>query len=367
MTAATVIATPRGRDRFAVTVVAEPSHPVPDFHPADPDRFWANVAAIRDAQLSREAMDFVADSRNAIPVLAELRQGETVCGFFAGLIETRMGIRILGSPFPRWMIPCMGFALYPGIPATAALTALERFAFDTLGCAHVEILDRRVTIDDAREAGYLYSAVQTYESDLTHSEARLFADMKSACRRCIRKAEKMGVTVEEVGAADPTFAVEYYAQLKDGLLTKALVPSYDVALVQSFIHHMIRSGRLLLLRARDPEGRCIGTGIYPAIGSTAYLWGNVASYSTSRQLRPTEALNWYALRYWKARGAQRFDWGGLGRHKEKYGGTPITLLRLRKSRSGAIRILRQLAEAALRRRLQLRGRVAAWWNTASSR
>ena len=91
------------------------------------------------------------------------------------------------------------------------------------------------------------------------------------------------------------------------------------------------SGNILLLRARDPEGRCIATGIYPGFNQIAEFWGN-ASFRSHQSLRPNEACHWYAMRYWKKRGATIFDWGGEGTYKEKYGCTPHRVPWFTKSR-----------------------------------
>jgi len=322
--------------------------------------FWRAVAAISGSAISGEWLEFVRETQNATPVAAELRHGSDCLGFFTGLIVKKCGLRILGSPFPGWMTPYMGITLNPGVSRSLALIALERFAFEDLGCAHVEIVDRALSPQDVQGTGYTYTIVQSYETDLTAPEDRLFATMKSACRRCIRKAKRSGVVIEEAQHQDADFVGEYYAQLTEGLLAKRIVPSYNEVLVRKLVEHLGPSGRLLLLRARDSQGRCIASGIYPATNTTAHIWGNVASYPRSRHVRPVESLNWYAMRYWKAHGLESFDWGGLGRYKEKYGGTLITLLRVRKSRSKTISLLRQVAETTLRRSLRLQGCVAAW-------
>src|SRR3954470_16607508 len=96
------------------------------------------------------------------------------------------------------------------------------------------------------------TSYETYKSDLTKSEDELFKGMDSACRRCIRKAEKSGVTIEE--ARDVEFADEYYAQLKDVFAKQGKVPTYSVERVRTLIKHMLPTGRLLAVRARDPEG-----------------------------------------------------------------------------------------------------------------
>jgi hypothetical protein len=143
--------------------------------------------------------------------------------------------------------------------------------------------------------------------------------MESACRRCIRKAEKSGVKIEE--AHDLAFADEYYEQLKDVFAKQGLVPTYSVERVRSLVKHLEPSGNVLLIRARDGEGKCIATGIYPGFNKIAEFWGN-ASFRSHQNLRPNEACHWYALRYWKQRGATLYDWGGEGTYKEKYGCVP---------------------------------------------
>ncbi|HKM81857.1 MAG TPA: GNAT family N-acetyltransferase, partial [Candidatus Acidoferrum sp.] len=134
--------------------------------------------------------------------------------------------------------------------------------------------------------------------------------------------EKSGVTVAE--ASDEDFAEEYYDQLKDVFGKQGLVPTYDLARVRQLIKHLRPTGRLLLLRARNAEGRCIATNIYVGMNRLSHSWGS-ASYRKDQGDSPNEALRWYALRYWKSRGMRWHDWGGGGEYKQKYGGTPIAV------------------------------------------
>src|SRR5215472_14821853 len=73
---------------------------------------------------TREWIRFVAETQNATPLLAELSEGGRIVGYFTGLIFSRFGIRVLGSSFPGWTTPYMGFNLRPGISRTAALAAV---------------------------------------------------------------------------------------------------------------------------------------------------------------------------------------------------------------------------------------------------
>src|SRR5947209_7170137 len=128
--------------------------------------------------------------------------------------------------------------------------------------------------------------------------------MTSACRRNIRKAERNGVIVEE--ADGPDFADDYHAQLRDVFAKQGLVPTYGVDRVRALVTCVHPAGRVLLLRARNPAGRCIATGIFPAFNDTMFFWGG-ASWRAYQIERPNEVIQWYAMRYWKARGIGRYD------------------------------------------------------------
>src|SRR5205085_2043438 len=146
---------------------------------------------------------------------------------------------------------------------------------------------------------------------------------------CIRKAERVGVTIEE--ADDLEFADEYYAQLRDVFAKQSLVPTYGKERVTELIRRLHPTGRLLLLRARSRDGECIATGIFPGMNGSAYFWGG-ASWREYQILRPNEALMWHAIRHWQARGAVRFDLGGGAEYKRKYGGAEIVVPEFRFSR-----------------------------------
>ena len=332
------------------------SYPVLTLHrvPAPPPE--ADGFADRLIYQTEEWVRFISRSHGAEPVWAELRHGETVVGYLTGLLFSVYGVRILGSPFPGWTTPYLGFNLTPDVPRWRAVAALDRFAFETLGCLHFEIVDRYLTLGDASRLEAQVEVQATHETDLRQTEDELFSAMTSACRRCIRKALKSGVLIEE--ANDAGFAAEYYAQLQEVFHRQRLVPTYAVDRVNDLIECFRPTGRLLLLRARAPDGRCIASGIYPGMNTVAQLWGN-ASLRSGLPLRPNELLHWYAMRYWKARGIERFDWGGKAAYKEKYGCTSLEVPRVLKSRFRLLRPLRAHAFALTQRYQRIRGWLAA--------
>jgi CelD/BcsL family acetyltransferase involved in cellulose biosynthesis len=310
---------------------------------------WQEMAAFQDRLVfqSREWLQFLMDSKEVRPVLAECLLEGTRVGWFTGLTFERYGMRILGSPLPGWTTPYMGFNLRDGVDRADALEALGRFAFDDLRCIHFEIVDRFLTAEDGRRAGCEVGRGPSFESDLTLSEDALFASMHSSYRRCIRKSQKSPLSIEEV-SEDDGFAEEYHRQLMEVFEKHHTTPSYGVERVRRLIARLSPAGGLLLLRARDGEGRSIATGIYPYGPHMGQFWGN-ASYKFGLHLRPNQALHWHAMRRLKALGVERFDWGGGGTYKLRFGATPIDVPRLSRSRNRAVTQLREAARFTVKR------------------
>jgi hypothetical protein len=300
-------------------------------------------------------LSFLAETQQAEPVFAMLRSGKDVCGYFSGLIVRKFGLKILGSPLPGWTTSYMGLNLMPGVPRRLVVDALMRFAFEELHCLHVEMMDRHLTMEDGKALGYEYTSLQGFEVDLSQTEEQVFSNMTSACRRCIRRADKSGMTIEE--AHDMGFADEYYEQLQEVFKKRSLVPTYGRDRVKALIRCVADPDHLLLVRARDSEGRCIATGIFPALNGTMYFWGG-ASRQASLGDRPNEAIHWYAMRYWKRRSMRRYDMGGGGEYKRKYGGQEIAVPWLRKSKYPWLRPLRGLAAQAIHWSQAIRGKTA---------
>jgi lipid II:glycine glycyltransferase (peptidoglycan interpeptide bridge formation enzyme) len=178
--------------------------------------------------------------------------------------------------------------------------------------------------------------------------------MDSDYRRCTRNAEKNGVTVEE--SSDLDFAVDYYDQLRDVFAKQKLVPTYSLERVSSLLTHLRSTGMLLALRARDSADRCIATGIFLGHNDTAFFWGG-ASWRDAQILRPNHAIQWYAIRYWRARNVEKYDMGGGGRYKANFGGRRISVPWLRISKYPIFEHPRQIYKSLWKSGQRILGRT----------
>ena len=296
---------------------------------------------------------FLEDAIGGELVFAALHDGHSESGYFAGMIIRKFGLRILGSPLPGWTTSYMGLLLKPGISRIEALQGLKSFAFKDLKCAHIEVMDRQLAAASL-EPQYRYRSYSGFELDLSRDEDKLFSNFTPACRRNIKKSSSNGIVIEE--ANDPQFANDYYEQLKDVFAKQGLCPTYTIERVRKLISNLQPTGHLLLLRALNRERRCIATGIFPAMNDRAFFWGG-ASWRCFQHLRPNESLMWYAIRYWKRRGIEHFDFGGGGDYKRKYGTYEISVPWLRISRYPVLPLMRSGVMAITRLQQRWKG---AW-------
>jgi len=318
---------------------------------AAPEVPWSELDGRADRIVTQTLawQDFLLETQQISPVAARVIDGDDTVGWFVAGIVRRGPIRVLGSPMRGWTTAGMGFNLDRGIDRTEALAALPSFAFDDLGCVHVEFADRSLTDDADVPEGFHIDHLRGYELSLVvdgspASDDSLLAGMTAHGRRDVRRGIRNGIEVELVDPLAPgTFAEEYYAQVSEAFAKRGKVPTYPVGRVDALIRHLGPTGRLLLLRAHTATGEVAATGIFPGLaGSTAEFWMG-ASVRAHQHLLPNEVLMWTALRAWRDRGAVRFNFGGGGSYKAKYGGMPHTMPWVRRSRFEAVEAARQRA------------------------
>ncbi len=148
-----------------------------DFESAD----WKHLDGFEDRTVfqTREWLRFVSECQKAAPVLAELHDGGEVVGYFTGLTFSRFGVRVLGSSFPGWTTPYMGFNLIKGASRAAALQALESAVWDELKCLHMEVSDPNFEVEDGANLGFQCDSYPSYRTDLTKTEEEIFKAWKA--------------------------------------------------------------------------------------------------------------------------------------------------------------------------------------------
>src|ERR1700739_1753470 len=92
------------------------------------DNWDRTLQQFPDRTISQSAawLSFVSETQKGEIVIAELSEGNTVLGYFSGLMIRRFGLRILGSPFPGWTTGYMGLVVKPEVRRTEHLQEFER-------------------------------------------------------------------------------------------------------------------------------------------------------------------------------------------------------------------------------------------------
>jgi hypothetical protein len=303
------------------------------------DMPWDRISEFSRASLFHILpwINFLVDVKGAEPVIATVQSDGQVQGYFTGLITKKYGLRILGSPFRGWGTYFMGFNLKPDVSYHEVLQAFPKFAFDELKCHYLEITDSNLKRNEWKGLPYRVEQLQWFILDLTKSEETLFANMKDkSCRRSIRRAEKKGVVIEET--IDPGFANEYYAQFQEVMAKRSLVPTYSLDFVRQMIAHILPTGNMLLLRARNPEGVCIATKILLVYNKVAVGWGG-ASWRQYQNLNPNELISWYSMKKLKSMGVEVLHLGeGAEQFKRKLGSCETQIFRLMKPKYPVLNI-----------------------------
>lgn len=288
----------------------------------------------RSVFCTREWLTYLERSQRVTPVVARVLIDDRPRGWFTGAVAHRSGVRLLGSPLPGWGTSYMGVEWDDPSDAEltpVALAAVRRWASGSLRCAHFEVLVRVAPAGFELPPGTTLGIFHSYRRLLVDDDA-LLAGMSSNGRRNVRRAERFGVRVEEVGAHGADDFVDVcYRQLAQAFARRGTRPSYSVARVRELVDAVHPSGHLLLLRARDAAGRTAATSISAGLpgGTAVFLMG--AGDPELLDVRPNEAVMWAAMRRWRDRGAVDFDFGGGGTYKRKFGAEPVDSVWLRGS------------------------------------
>jgi serine/alanine adding enzyme len=150
--------------------------------------------------------------------------------------------------------------------------------------------------------------------DLTLTEDDLWERVAPSARRNVRKARRMGVTIDEV--TDPVDVATGYELLRD-VYHRIRVPLPHRSLFDASLEILGPLGWFKFLIARV-EGRPIGALTLLLYKDLVYYWytGTLREYAGHRA---GDLLVWHAISSSRADGYRTFDFGGAGRPEEAYG------------------------------------------------
>ena len=173
-------------------------------------------------------------------------------------------------------------------------------------------LERRDLLDVYARHGFFRSrqdvqpVLATLEVDLRQSEDEILAAFDKDTRWSVRTAEKRGVRVHDLADTDALRAVAGLYQ-ETGRRAEFITrpEGYYLRVWRS----LIDAGHASLYAALVEDAVVAGAVIFWCGERALYMYG--ASGETARKTYAAYALQWHAMRSAKARGATRYDFGGV--------------------------------------------------------
>ena len=275
-------------------------------------------------------LNFLQETQKGEIVRFEVVDASEVVGYFVAMIVRKGPFRILGSPLRGWGTLAMGPIADPLIFNTGSfLRALEQYC----NRASIHLLELSCNWLQTNEfacASFIAARDITHSIDLSTVEAA-WSGMYKTTRNYVRRAEKIGVTVERASSESAIY--EHYEQLKAVFGRQGLVPPYGVDRPLAMWRALEPRGEITVLRAVH-TGRCIAT--YVLVHDQNTMWGTAtASEPQSLDLRPNELIHWRAIEMACEGKLKRYDFCGGGDYKKKYGAVEVPWLRYIKGRTRA--------------------------------
>lgn len=284
-----------------------------------------------------EWLKFLKEWKNVEPIILRITDDNNkLVGHFTGATFSKLGFKILGSPFYGWMGQHMGYDLIGNeiVQKNGHFLLDETICYirKKFGVSFIIFADFKFNkdiINRCKTPLFYDNERWSYFLDLTQSEDTIFKNFKSGYRTCVRKFEKLGGVIKE--DYSNSFIEEHNKQLQEVFSRKGMVsPDYRERMTLLYSKY---KGIVLSLKALDENGNNIASSYYLGNGKMAFFASN-ASLTESLQYNANQALMWYAIKYWKSKGISILDFAGRADYKKNYGpelrGTPTVVWAKRK-------------------------------------
>lgn len=259
---------------------------------------------------------FIQKNQKAEPVILQIFKDKELVCVFVGLIVTKFGVRILGSPFEEWFTEEMGFIEIQSCDYSKCVQVVKEYVFKNLKCLFIQITDKKILLKDIPQ-GIDYIINKSLVLDLRPAEEEIFSAFRKDARKNIRRFEKKGAELKEV-VFDENFAVTFYDQIRDVFEKQNLQPNYNFQKIMDMVEAFKEDqDKILAMQVYAPDNTCIASAIYLLYGDWCYSLAT-ASYREYQHYLPNEIIRWHGIQYCKNKGSKFFDFCGYREYKMKF-------------------------------------------------
>jgi len=144
----------------------------------------------------------------------------------------------------------------------------------------------------------------THELNLMKTEKELLSGLRDSTRRNIKKAEKVGVSVEISQSLD---SVKSFYRLNCITRKRHGLPPQPLSFFDKVFGHVISKGHGIVVSALN-AGKVIASGVFFHFGKSGiYKYG--ASDLAHQDLRANNLVMWGAIKWFRERGFETFNFG----------------------------------------------------------
>ena len=301
-----------------------------------------------------EWLAFLEKNQKASTVVLEMRSHDTVVAYFVGLVVTKLGIRILGSPFKGWLTPDMGFVKVADFDYVKAIQDVAAYAFKTLHCLYFQITDKALSCDEI-EGKLYYEKTNLLQISLEKPQEEILENFTKNGRRDVRAALRKD-TEFKVLPFDREFVKVHYSQLEDVFAKQNLKPFYSIQKLYDLAEAFEGKPENIVALAAYSEGECVASIFSVGYGEWAYYMG-AASFRNYQKLLPNEGLFWNFVEYWHGKGAKKLDLVGYREYKLKYNPEIIVIPTVIITRYRWLLYAKRFAEKTIMLIRKVKGRV----------
>lgn len=287
-------------------------------------------------------LQFTVDNAGGKFVGIKIQDRVLNTGFFAGILFSRFGVTVIGSPFRGWGTPYMG--VFGNIDIDESLIAgLLEFLFKNYTPHYIEIINSPTQKKLVSCSDFTASEIESISVNLANTEEKLFSLLKGDCRTYLRQFQSKGGTLV-VAEPDQHFVDIFYDQLTEVFVTQGMVPTYSKQRVTNLLTTLKEGGiDFLCLHACSADQKIIASSIFFGGNGVFYYWAG-ASYSEFQFYRPSESMIWFAIQHFIRLGYDSFDMVGVRDYKLKFSPELIYYEKITATRFRFITHLRNFSE-----------------------
>ena len=313
-------------------------------------------------------LQFLEASEGLKPLYLVFEKDKDLVGCLPGLLFSKCGFRVFGSPFPGWQTHSMGPVFELGRTCTHEIfSQLIPFLEAVHHVHHIEVACTDLDANDMERLGFRGTPQPTYRAPLTPGdEEKTMRHMEKSVRHSVKRALKLGLTVELDPGED--FVDDIYRQSKDVFIRGGAAIPYPKKRVLEWFRRGTASGNLRCVSVLLPDKQTrIATGMFLLDGKEICLWIWATQFEY-RWYSPTELMTWTMMQKAMEAGCRTFDLAGRGKFKEKFGAELDTRVwRWLRSRYAWLARARDFAEKSYRWQQSVRGRLSRLTRRATAK